>query len=634
MMPTSTHPPRRDSSRVCMITGPTSGLGQAIALALAARGFELVLVGRSREKLVDVAARCVAAGSPEPLLLVADLTKQADVRRVAAEFLATDRPLHVLIHNAGMVNQRLSLTEDGIEETFAVHYLAAFLLTRLLVERLVASRPATVLHTASDIYPLGRLDLDDVRAEGGFNPLGAYARSKLALVCLTRMLSERLAPHGVSVNAYNPGMNYTNLGLSNNSGTVKAVADFFWSRIASPVEDGIGVPVALATADDLSATTGTLFMRGKVSPMSADALDPLLGSALWARSEELTHTRWPERFSPPQRAAAHGTVRFGVLGAARIAPYALFKHIDSVPGVELTALAEEYQAYGPTLTYARKHGLKRIHRRFDALLADPDVDAVYLALPIRMHAEQALAAIAAGKHLLCEKPLAANAEEARRIDAAAAASGLVVAEAMHTLHHPLVARLRSLLASGEVGELVRVEAGFSAFIPQRDFRFVYELGGGVMLDMGCYPVAFLRAVLGTEPTVMHAHAELVAPKVDGIMESTLAFPNAPDVRLFVAMRSLRRPLEVRMRFVGSRGTIDLLNFIKPEVYHHLVVRSGAGRRVERVPGGSTYATQLAAFVDAVRDGGSVVTTTSEAVRTLEVIDAIYAKAGLPPRGMP
>ncbi|MFO0697080.1 MAG: Gfo/Idh/MocA family oxidoreductase [Polyangiales bacterium] len=630
---TSETPATSASPRVTLITGPTSGLGQALALELARRGQKLVLVGRSASKLAEVAKRCRELGPEAPVTIVADMAVQADVRRAAGEFLATGLPLHVLVHNAGMVNQFRKVTVDGIEETFAVHYVSAFLLTSLLAERLVASKPATVIHTASDIYPFGSLDLDDVAHEKLFTPLGAYAKAKLALVSLTRMLSERLAPHGVSVNAYNPGMNYTNLGLSNNTGMVKAVADFFWSRIAAPVEEGIVVPVELATAEDLAATTGALFMRGKPADMTEAAKDSRLGTALWARSEELAKVRFPARFAAPHPSRPRGTVRFGVLGAARIAPFALFKHVKDVRGVELAALAEEYQPYGPTLAYAKKHGIPEIHRRFDSLLADPSIDAVYLALPIRMHAAQALACIEAGKHLLCEKPLAANAEEARRIDDAATKSGLVVAEAMHMLQHPLVARLRDLLASGEIGELVRVDVGFSAFIPQRDFRFVYELGGGVMLDMGCYPIAFLRHVLASEPVVKRAKAELVAPKVDGTMDVELAFPNAPDVRLFVGMRSLRRPLEVQMRFVGTRGRIDLLNFIKPEVYHHLVIRSGKGRRVERVPGGSTYGTQLEAFVAAIRGGAPMVTTTGDAVRTLSVIDAVYAKAGLPPRGL-
>lgn len=626
--------PRTPRPRVTLITGPTSGLGRAIALELAKHGHQLVLLGRNAVKLEGVSNECIALGAPTPVTLVADMSSQADVRRAASEFLATDLPLHVLLHNAGMVNQHRRMTVDGIEETFAVHYVSAFLLTRLLVEKLVESKPAMIIHTASDIYPMGRPKLDDVHAEKGFfNPLGWYAGSKIALVSLTKMLSERLSPNGVSVNVYNPGMSYTNLGLSNNSGVIKTVADFFWSRIADPVEAGITIPVELATMPDLSAVTGQLFMRGKPVEMTERAKDSRFGSALWALSEDLTDTRWPSELGAPTPARVPGTVRFGALGAARITPFSLFRQAPKVEGVELAAVAEEYQPYGATLAYAKKHGIPEVYRRFDALLADPTIDAVYLALPTSLHIDQALACIAAGKHLLCEKPLTCNAEQARRLDAAAARSGLVVAEAMHSLHHPLVVRLRSILAEGEIGDIERVEAGLSAYIPKRDFRFVYALGGGAMLDMGCYPVAFLRSVLGTEPSVTSARAELVAPNVDGTMDATLAFPNAPDVRLFVSMRSVRRPLEVNMRFVGTRGRIDLLNFVKPEVYHRLVIRNGSGRRVERVPGGSTYGTQLAAFVASIRDGAPVLTTTAEAVRTLTVIDAIYEKAGLPRRGI-
>lgn len=620
--------------RVTLITGPTSGLGRAIALELAKHGHQLVLLGRNASKLETVSGECVGLGAPTPITLVADMASQAEVRRAAAEFVATGLPLHVLLHNAGMVNQHRRMTVDGIEETFAVHYVSAFLLTRLLVEKLIESKPAMVIHTASDIYPFGRLSFDQVRSEKGFfNPLGWYAASKLALVSLTKMLSERLSPHGVSVNVYNPGMNYTNLGLSNNTGVIKTVADFLWSRIADPVEAGITIPVELATMSDLSARTGELFMRGERTEMTDRANDSRFGSALWALSESLTDTRWPPEFGPPKPAQLPGAIRFGVLGAARIAPFSLFKQVREVKGVEIAALAEEYQSYEATLAYAQKHGIPEIHRRFDALLADPAIDAVYLALPTSLHADQALACIAAGKHLLCEKPLARNAQEAGRIDAEAQRSGLVVAEAMHSLHHPLVGRLRSILADGEIGDIERVEVGFSAFIPKRDFRFVYELGGGVMLDMGCYPVAFLRSILGTEPTVKSAHATLVAPKVDGTMHATLGFPNAPDVRVFVSMRSLRRPLEVRARFVGTRGRIDLLNFIKPEVYHRLVIRTGPSRRVEHVPGPSTYGRQLATFIASIRDGCPVLTTTAEAARTLTVIDSVYERAGLAPRGL-
>lgn len=616
-------------TRVCMVTGPTSGLGKALTLELAKRRFRLALVGRSETKLRELASECVALGSPEPVTFVCDMGSLTDVRRAAKAFLDTGLPLHALVHNAGLINQRRRVTDDGIEETYAVGFSSPFLLTHLLLEKLVASAPSQVIHTASGIYPIGRIDLDDPAAKTTFGPLASYARSKLASVSWTRTLAERLAPHGVRVNAYNPGMNYTNLAVGNNHSTLAKVGDFFWSRIADPVENGITVPLGLLTDPAMASVNGQVFMAGDRADMTAAARDPYVGAALVEATENLTGARWPASLASPKPS---GRVRLGILGAARIAPFAVFAHVSSVPGVDLAALAEEYQPYASSIAYARKHGIPTLYKRFDKLLADPSIDAVYLALPISQHAKYALATIAAGKHLLCEKPLGANAEEAARIHEAQRGTGLVVAEAMHSLQHPLAARLRELLASEEIGPIRRVDVGFSAFIPQRDFRFVYELGGGCMLDMGCYPIAFLRAVLGTEPTVVNATAELVAPKIDGTMASTLAFPNAPDVRVFVGMRSLRRPLEVAMSFQGERGRVDLLNFIKPEVFHRLVIRTERGTRFERVPGGSTYQAQLASFIAATRGGPAMVSTTAEAVKTLSVIDAIYQKAGLPPRG--
>ena len=208
-------------------------------------------------------------------------------------------------------------------------------------------------------------------------------------------------------------------------------------------------------------------------------------------------------------------------------------------------------------------------------------------------------AIAAGKHVLCEKPMAANATEAARIASAAAGTGLVVAEAMHFRYHPLVERVRSILAAGEIGALRRIDASFSAYLPFDDFRFDYRLGGGGTIDMGCYPVGFVRAVTGEEPVVESARAKLHGTLIDRQMEATLRLPTSgAKVDLFVGMRCSRL-LSVSMRIEGSRGRVDILNFIKPEVYHRLVVRSERGRRVERVPGGSTYRAQLAAFAEAV-----------------------------------
>lgn len=621
------------SPRVCLITGPTSGLGRGLALELAARGYQLALLGRNAGKLARLAAECSARGAPAPVQIVCDLACQAEVRRAAAEFLAADLPLHVLINNAGVINRERRITPDGLEETMAVGYYSMFLLTLLLVERMQASAPATIINTTSDTYPFGRIPFADPDFEKRYGPLRSYAASKLATVYFTRLLAERLAGHGVGANAYNPGMIYTGLAVGNNRGPLVRVADFFWKRIAGPVSAGIGVPLRLATAEDLAATTGQIYMRGEPVACKPVARDPLVGAALWELGETLTGARWP---LPAGRAAGTSVapIRLGVLGAAKIAPFAVFKHIPEVAGIELAAVAEEYQPFGNLVAYARKYGIPRVYRSFDKLLRDPGIDAVYVPLPISLHARWTLAAIAAGKHVLCEKPLAANAREAEEIDAAARRSGLIVAEAMHSRHHPLAARVREIIGSGEIGELRYVRASFSAWLPFDNFRMHYALGGGGMIDMGCYPVAFLRAVLDAEPAVAAAQAELCAPAVDGAMKARLDFPGGIVADLFVAMRSLRPPLSVSMRFTGTRGRIDLLNFIKPEVYHRLSVRTEAGRRVERVPGGSTYRAQLAAFVEAIRSGKPPPTSTADALATLRVIDAVYEKAGLPVRGLP
>ena len=215
--------------------------------------------------------------------------------------------------------------------------------------------------------------------------------------------------------------------------------------------------------------------------------------------------------STPSPTGRRRPLRIGILGAARFAPFALIKHARALPDVEVVAVAEEYQGAAALAKYAKKHRIPSTHRSFDELLARADIDAVYVPLPISMHVEWTLRAIAAGKHVLCEKPMAANADEAARIASAAEGTGLIVAEAMHFRYHPLVERVRSLLEAGEIGELRSIDASFSAYLPFDDFRFDYRTGGGGTIVMGCYPVGFVRAVTGEEPVVEGARAILSLP---------------------------------------------------------------------------------------------------------------------------
>jgi predicted dehydrogenase len=324
-------------------------------------------------------------------------------------------------------------------------------------------------------------------------------------------------------------------------------------------------------------------------------------------------------------------VRLGILGAARIAPFAVLRHARKLDAVDVVAVAEEYHPERHLRRYARKHRIPRTYRSFDALLANPEIDAVYIPLPISMHADWCIRSIEAGKHVLCEKPLAANARDAERVLRASEGTGLVVAEAMHFRYHPLVDRVRQIIRDGEIGDIEHIDASFSAYWPFTDFRFDYAMGGGGTIDMGCYPIGFIRAVTEEEPTVTQAKAGLYGTLIDRWMRTSMQLPSGGDVSLFVGMRCSNL-LSVSMQIRGSIGSIDILNFIKPEVYHRLKVRTESGIRRERVPGGSTYATQLAAFAEAVHAGTAPVTSIADSVKNARVIDAVYLAAGLPVRG--
>ena len=182
------------SGKGVMITGATAGIGQAAAFALVEMGADLTILCRNASKGEETLAE-IHRRSPNGTasMLVGDLGVQADIRRVASEFLATAKPLHVLFNNAGVVQLGRSTTADGLETTFAVNHIGTFLLTALLLERLRASAPARVVCTASDAHKFsgGSLDFDDLQSESGYTTFGAYGRSKLCNILFTAELGKR-----------------------------------------------------------------------------------------------------------------------------------------------------------------------------------------------------------------------------------------------------------------------------------------------------------------------------------------------------------------------------------------------------------------------------------------------------------
>jgi predicted dehydrogenase len=322
-------------------------------------------------------------------------------------------------------------------------------------------------------------------------------------------------------------------------------------------------------------------------------------------------------------------VQIGVLGAARIAPPALIKPAKTNNDVVVAAVAA--RDVSRARAFAAKHDIARVHDSYEALLADPDIDAIYNPLPNGLHGKWTRAALAAGKHVLCEKPFTANAAEAREIAELAAQSDRVVMEAFHYRYHPMALRIEEIIASGELGKLKRVEAALCYPLPKfSDIRYNYSLAGGATMDAGCYAVHMVRTFGGSTPEVVSAQAKLRDPQIDRAMTAEVRFAEGHTGRIRCSMWSPRL-LDFSAHVVGDQGELRALNPIMPQIYHRLSVRSAAGKRVERFPRRASYAYQLDAFAAAVLRGEPVKTTPEDAIENMTVIDAIYRAAGLPLR---
>ncbi len=319
-------------------------------------------------------------------------------------------------------------------------------------------------------------------------------------------------------------------------------------------------------------------------------------------------------------------LRIGCLGAARIAPAALIRPAAANDGVQCVAVAARDRSRADA--FAAKHHIARVHDTYEALLDDPDLDAVYNPLPNGLHGAWTIRALQAGKHVLCEKPFTANAAEARTVAEVAERSGRVVMEAFHWRYHPLAARMLEVIAGGELGQVRRIEAALCFPLPMfGDIRYQLDLAGGAMMDAGCYPVSMVRTLAGAEPTVVGASARLRSPGVDRRMEAELSFADGRTAGVLASMWSSTL-LRLRIRVIGSAATMRVFNPTNPHMFHRLTVAGSGRRRHERVGGGPTYGYQLEAFRAAVQDGRPVLTPPRDAVANMAVIDAIYKAAGL------
>jgi predicted dehydrogenase len=317
------------------------------------------------------------------------------------------------------------------------------------------------------------------------------------------------------------------------------------------------------------------------------------------------------------------TLCIGILGAAGIAPAAVIRPALRRDDAEVAAVAS--RSAERAAAYAREHGIPRSYGSYGELLADPEIDLVYVALPPSEHAEASIAALRAGKHVLCEKPFAMNAAEARRMTQVAAETGRRLIEAFHDDYHPLAARTAQLAA--ELGPIRTVEAVFLVTNPFEAGSIRHEpaLGGGALMDLGCYALHGVRRLLGEEPTVVHAAAALGRAGADESIEARLAFPSGATAVIRASMTS---SFENWIHFASDLGRVEIDGVVFPSRGHSIRSWVGGVKREQTVGGDETYDHQLAAVVAAIADGTPLPTEGDDPVANMAAIDAIYAAAGV------
>ena len=275
------------SGKTCLLTGASSGIGRATAQELARLGARLLLVCRDRARGEETVTEIRAStGNRDIELVLADLACQAQIRRLAADFLAKNQPLHVLINNAGVVNLRRELTPDGIETTFAVNHLAYFLLTRLLLERLQASAPARIINVGSHAHRSTSLRFDDLQGERRYSGMRSYGQSKLANLLFTYELARRLEGTGVTVNCAHPGAVATRLG-HNNGGWAGGLARLLGVFFRTP-RRGAESSIYLAASPEVAGVSGRYFADCRPVRSSADSYIEADAARLWELSAQLT----------------------------------------------------------------------------------------------------------------------------------------------------------------------------------------------------------------------------------------------------------------------------------------------------------------------------------------------------------
>ncbi|MCU1584355.1 MAG: family oxidoreductase [Microbacteriaceae bacterium] len=267
-----------------LVTGGSGGIGRATALGLSALGANLAIVGRDRERTEAAASEIRELGQAD--VFVADLSSQAEVRRLAEEVLERLPRIDVLVNNAGGFWNTRHVTADGLERTFALNHLAPFLLTNLLLDRLLQSAPARIVTVSSSAHAGARIRFDDLQGERSYSGAQAYSQSKLANLLFTFELARTLPVSAVTANAVHPGVVQTSLGAADPRAMQRAFFPLMWPFMKSPTQ-GAATSIYVASAPELQFVTGEYFANNQPKESSRLSHDEAVAARLWRVSADL-----------------------------------------------------------------------------------------------------------------------------------------------------------------------------------------------------------------------------------------------------------------------------------------------------------------------------------------------------------
>ncbi|MFN7179280.1 Gfo/Idh/MocA family protein [Hyphomonas sp.] len=320
-------------------------------------------------------------------------------------------------------------------------------------------------------------------------------------------------------------------------------------------------------------------------------------------------------------------IRIGILGAAKIAPKAVI--VPASKRADCSVVCVAARDGEKARAYAGEHGIPEWEASYEALIARRDIDLIYNALPPHRHMDLTIAALEAGKAVLCEKPFAMNAREARAMTEAAARSGRPLVEAFHYRFHPMFEEILRQVNEGAIGKLCAVRAEFSVAIKYRpgELRHDPALGGGALMDLGCYALHWARTVAGSEPEVKSASARLSEHGADLVTEANLEFPGGVPAKVRTSMMPGQR-FKALLALQGTEGVLVARNPLHPSLGSSITIRRGLSIRRYSVEGQTTYDHQLAHMIDVMKTNAPPLTGGADAVANMALIDAVYAAAGV------